>query len=469
MMDRSSAILAGLVLALLVLAGSAVARADDPRPPEVGLALDLAGAVGLDDETFGIGAGQSASLALLVRPHPVISIAGGAHIFALYGERPLAFFGTRLGLRLHWGELFGIDPDAWLEVSHVYGLSGPVVRHGLDFGIGIAFSLFDAVAAGPSIRVQWIDDPDGTDVWILLFGLTIVGWPGRPDDAPEGWVSRARAPRHVTATSFEEAHARAPAPPARPWLLPDIELFGVHGVDDDHRDAIGFGGGATAAVDFPIVSWLGVHAGVTGMVLTAQSANPVAWAGTRLGLRLHWTDAAHLEGDGWLDAHHVYGVSGGVATHGADVGAGYAFDVTSFLRIGPAVRLTILTDPGAGPAMMLSIGLSASIRPPQAGPGNTDGDTFLDRDDRCHQTEVGRRGDRENPGCPIVDRDADGVPDDQDLCDSEPAGADPDPARRGCPLRDRDGDGVVDAHDFCPEVSATGDASDPLRDGCPFE
>lgn len=464
-MTRAAAGLAALAVALA--AGQARADDEEPRGPEVGIALDLAASIGLDEQTLALGLGQSASLALLVRPHPYVSLAAGAHAFAFYGDGAIASFGTRAGLRLHWGELLRIDPDAWLEVSHVYGLSGSIARHGIDFGVGLAFELFDAVSAGPSVRVQWIEDPDGTPVWILLFGLTVVGWPGRSGaGAPDAWVSRARPPDYVPPRNAAEAPA-ARRDPGRAWLLPDIEIFGVHAVDDDHRDTVGFGGGASAAVDFLLVPWLGVHAGVTGMAVQLQSGAPAAWAGTRLGMRFHWTEAAGIEGDGWIDAHHVYGVSGGISTHGADVGIGYSFDVFAYLRLGPMVRLTIMTDPGAGPAMMLSAGVSVSIRPPTRGPGNQDGDEYLDRDDRCTEARAGHRQDVNNPGCPLLDRDGDGVPDDRDECDTEPAGEEPDPRHPGCPLRDRDGDGVPDDHDFCVDVPA-GEERDPLRDGCPI-
>lgn len=460
-----------LVLGVALLFTSAPARADeDPleRGPELGLALDLAAALGLDDETLALGVGQAASLALLVRPHPVISLAVGAQAFALYGDGPIAWIGTRTGLRFHWGELVGFEPDAWIEVSHVYGFSSAIARHGIDFGLGLAFPLYEAVAAGPFVRVEWIEDPDGTPVWLLALGLTVAGWPARSGaSAPPGWVSRARPPRYVAPRNAPEAALRPRASLGAPFLLPDMELFGVHAIDDDHRDLVGFGGGITAAVEVPIVPWLGVHAGIAGMAVELQSGTPAAWAGTRLGLRFHWTAAAGIEGDGWIDAHHAYGVSGGIATHGADFGIGYAFDVLAYLRMGPMARVSVLHDPGAGPAVLLAAGLSISVRPPERGPGNHDGDEYLDREDRCAEVPSGPHRDADNPGCPLLDRDGDGVPDDRDRCDTEPAGDEPDPRFPGCPRRDRDGDGVPDDHDFCPDVAGTG-SGDPLRDGCPI-
>ena len=462
---------AGLVIALAaataITADPGLAHAQD-RDPEVGLVLDLSAVVGLDPESTSLGVGQGASLAALFRPHPLISLAVGGHMFALYGEGPVAWFGTRMGLRFHWGELLGLEQDAWLEINHIWGLSGSVSRHGLDVGLGLAFPFFDALYAGPSVHLQYIDDPDGTPVWILSLGLSIVGWPGRSsDDAPPSYVSSARHPHYVPPRNNEEAQARPMVSRGQAWILPDIELVGLHGVDDSHRDDIGFGGGASASVEFPFLTWLGVHAGVTGMAISAQAGSPAAWAGTHVGLRFHWTDLAQVEGDGWIDAHHVYGVSGGISTHGADVGIGYAFDVLSFLRVGPVVRLTILTDPGTDPAMLLSVGVSVTMRQPEPGPGNVDGDFLLDREDHCGEIGEGMVEDPENPGCPLLDRDGDGVPDDRDRCDTEPMGSEPDPEQPGCPLRDRDGDGVVDVHDFCMDLGVDADVGDPLRDGCP--
>ncbi len=457
-----------LAVGLLALAPTPTAAAQDDVDFELGLSLDLGAIAGLDPETNALGIGNTALGELLVRPHPVISAALGAQMFAMYGEGPVAWFGTRAGLRLHWSELIdGFEPDAWIQVTHVFGLSGPVSRHGLDVGLGLGFWMFDAMSAGPTVHLMWTDDPDGTPVWALIAGLTVTGWPGRPSSgAPEVYRSRARRPRYVAPGNFDHAR-RTARPPGQIALLPHVEVFGLHALDDDHRDSIGFGGGVTASVEFPLVPWLGVQAGVTGMAVSADSGNPAAWAGTQLGVRFHWTAVAGLEGDGWIDAHHVYGVSGGISTHGADVGFGYSFDALSFLRIGPVVRGTLLTDPGADPAMLLQIGATVTIRAPERGPGNRDGDLLLDRDDHCADTEGGRIEDPNNPGCPLLDRDRDGVPDNEDQCDSEPEGAYPDPDRRGCPLPDHDGDGVPDPMDFCPETPVEEGAADPLRDGCP--
>ncbi len=407
---------------------------------------------------------------LLIRPHPFVSIPLGAQMFALYGQGATAWFGSREGLRLHVGEIFGWEPDVYVDVGHVFGFSNGVSEHGVDTAVGVSFPFFDALYAGPVVHMTWLDDPDGTPVWMLLVGLNISGWPGRGDsNAPDGWVSHARRPHYVAPSGVAEARSRARHSSNHIWLLPDLELFGVHALDDGHRNSVGFGAGASASVELPFLSWLGVHVGVTGMVIALDAGRPAAWVGTHEGVRFHWTDVAHIEGDGWIDIHHVYGVSSGIATHGADLGAGYMFDALSFLRVGPTVRATVLADPGGDPAVLLSVGLTVAIRGPTAGPGNADGDRYLDRDDCCGEIHEGQVEDPNNPGCPLLDRDSDGVPDDQDMCSTEPAGDEPDPEHLGCPLRDRDHDGVADEHDFCPADPAGANGGDPLRDGCPLD
>lgn len=468
---RGAGCLAALVCGLSMLLAPASALADDDFDFELGLNLDLGAIAGLDPESNEMGVGNSANAEILVRPHPVVSVAVGAHMFALYGQGPVGWFGTRAGLRFHWGSLIdGFEPDAWIQVTHLFGLSGPIARHGVDIGLGLGFFLFDAMSAGPTIHLIYTDDPDGTPVWMLIAGLTVTGWPGRPDTgAPEAYVSPARRRRRYVAPTNLELARRQERQAAPIGLLPHVELLGLHALDDAHRDSIGFGGGASAAVEFPIQPWIGVQAGVTGMAVSASTGNPASWAGTELGVRFHWTAAAGLEGDGWIDANWVYGTSSNIATHGASAALGYSFDVASFLRLGPVVRGFMLTDPGTDPAWILAAGLEVAIRAPERGPGNRDGDFLLDREDACLDTEGGRVEDPNNPGCPLLDRDGDGVADNRDMCDTEPEGAYPDPDRRGCPLPDRDGDAIPDRMDFCPDTRVTVDDenADPLRDGCP--
>jgi outer membrane protein OmpA-like peptidoglycan-associated protein len=112
------------------------------------------------------------------------------------------------------------------------------------------------------------------------------------------------------------------------------------------------------------------------------------------------------------------------------------------------------------------LGLSATFgrksNPPRSiddgGPKDSDGDGFLDDEDKCPQTP-GVAPD----GCPLEDRDGDGFPDDEDKCPDEP-GIYPD----GCPRPDRDGDGIPDELDKCPDEPETWNGYMDT-DGCPDE
>jgi outer membrane protein OmpA-like peptidoglycan-associated protein len=95
---------------------------------------------------------------------------------------------------------------------------------------------------------------------------------------------------------------------------------------------------------------------------------------------------------------------------------------------------------------------------PKSGPGDLDGDGFLDPDDKCIDVP-GVAPD----GCPIPDTDGDGFKDDVDKCIDEP-GVEPD----GCPIRDTDGDGIMDPDDQCPKEPETRNKYQDA-DGCPDE
>lgn len=92
------------------------------------------------------------------------------------------------------------------------------------------------------------------------------------------------------------------------------------------------------------------------------------------------------------------------------------------------------------------------------GPRDSDGDGFLDDEDKCPSTP-GVAPD----GCPLEDRDGDGFPDAEDKCPDEP-GIYPD----GCPRPDRDGDGIPDDLDKCPDEPETWNGFQDT-DGCPDE
>lgn len=128
-------------------------------------------------------------------------------------------------------------------------------------------------------------------------------------------------------------------------------------------------------------------------------------------------------------------------------------------------RLAYFTNTAFDPAGTAKpLNLTASVGVSIFGFGgpsrDSDGDLVANNDDRCPDTPLGARVDRE--GCP-TDGDSDGVFDGIDRCDGTPAGALVDGA--GCP-KDTDSDGVFDGIDVCPNTPprAVADAN-----GCPID
>lgn len=135
------------------------------------------------------------------------------------------------------------------------------------------------------------------------------------------------------------------------------------------------------------------------------------------------------------------------------------------------------------------LGFEPEKPPEPPKPVDTDGDGFIDKEDRC-PTEAGikendgcpdkdadgdsvvdrldkcpdKAGPVDNGGCPDTDADGDGVFDRLDKCPSEPGPK----ANGGCPDTDTDGDGIVDRLDKCPsEPETINNYKD--SDGCPDE
>lgn len=101
--------------------------------------------------------------------------------------------------------------------------------------------------------------------------------------------------------------------------------------------------------------------------------------------------------------------------------------------------------------LSLTLGLAKKPAPPPVAVKDTDGDGFMDPQDKC-PTVAGIAPD----GCPPPDSDKDGFIDPQDKCPTE-AGIAPD----GCPDKDPDKDGILDPTDKCPNEAGVG------PDGCP--
>jgi ELWxxDGT repeat protein len=88
-----------------------------------------------------------------------------------------------------------------------------------------------------------------------------------------------------------------------------------------------------------------------------------------------------------------------------------------------------------------------------------DGDTVVDADDLCPDTDTGLSVDLDGCADNQLDDDGDLVMNDVDLCPNTPAGAVVDAT--GCELPDADEDGITDADDLCPDtdVGATVDTN----------
>ncbi len=97
---------------------------------------------------------------------------------------------------------------------------------------------------------------------------------------------------------------------------------------------------------------------------------------------------------------------------------------------------------------------------------DNDGDGILDAKDKCRDAAEDFDGSRDDDGCPDDDDDGDGVPDTEDRCRSEAEDRDGFQDEDGCPDPDNDGDGILDKADKCPSGP---EDKDGFRDddGCP--
>jgi OOP family OmpA-OmpF porin len=144
------------------------------------------------------------------------------------------------------------------------------------------------------------------------------------------------------------------------------------------------------------------------------------------------------------------------------------------------------------PEVLLGVSVALDLRreecaaPAAAGPKDSDGDGFVDPNDKCPmQSGIAPDGcpDKDSDGdtvfdskdacptepgsanlggCPVRDQDKDGIPDDFDKCPTEPG------PLNGCPDLDPDKDGVNAPDDKCPDKPETRNGFDD-EDGCPDE
>lgn len=106
-------------------------------------------------------------------------------------------------------------------------------------------------------------------------------------------------------------------------------------------------------------------------------------------------------------------------------------------------------------------------RRPAPPPRDTDGDGFLDPEDRCPLEKETYNDFQDDDGCPdVADRDGDGILDPDDACVDDPETVNGIDDEDGCPELDHDGDGLLGSQDACPEAAEDFDGFQDA-DGCP--
>ncbi len=101
------------------------------------------------------------------------------------------------------------------------------------------------------------------------------------------------------------------------------------------------------------------------------------------------------------------------------------------------------------------------------GPGDRDGDGYLDPDDQCPDQPENFNGFQDQDGCPDdPDSDGDGIADSRDGCPLDPEDRDSYLDDDGCPEGDNDADGIADAVDNCRNEPEDPDGYND-QDGCP--
>jgi OOP family OmpA-OmpF porin len=97
-----------------------------------------------------------------------------------------------------------------------------------------------------------------------------------------------------------------------------------------------------------------------------------------------------------------------------------------------------------------------------------DGDGILDADDDCPEAAENMNGVDDTDGCPEEDPDSDGLVGSKDACPTEAEDFDKFLDEDGCPDTDNDNDTVPDVSDACPDQPETWNGFDDT-DGCPDE
>jgi hypothetical protein len=104
---------------------------------------------------------------------------GGGNFFVLTpgSLNETNYFGTQLGVRLHWTTLLNVFGDGYVEAHWAYGASEGgatnISAHGFDVGLGYLIELSPVVGLGPWVRFQWMKDPGLSNPMLLEAGLAL--------------------------------------------------------------------------------------------------------------------------------------------------------------------------------------------------------------------------------------------------------------------------------------------------------
>jgi outer membrane protein OmpA-like peptidoglycan-associated protein len=310
--------------------------------------------------------------------------------------------------------------------------------------------------------------------------------PAAPAEAPAAAETVAPAAAEAAPAAAEAAPATPPSTPApaaqiKPWR-PIQSARAETGlawlVTDPMAQQFGLGGGLSLTYEYRWLKWLGFEGRVSAYFFPSDEDFPTtagygSYFAPSAGVRVHPL-ADDLNGDLWVGASLALISTGEVIRPGAEVGAGFEYDLTDWLHGGPYARFhyafeTNRDNPGWADGDFLSIGFSGSMRvfepPPPPPPPDADKDGLIDSADACPDKAEDFNKFKDQDGCPDgdLDSDGDGIFDVSDACVDAPEDKDGFQDQDGCPDPDNDGDGILDLDDKCPEQPGP-DAGCPVPD-----
>jgi outer membrane protein OmpA-like peptidoglycan-associated protein len=348
----------------------------------------------------------------------------------------------------------GLDGERFAPAAGAAGgffVERPVVPAHLGYGLGLFLHLGD-----DALLVR--DRPSGATRSLLLdtaFSLDLLASVGLFDRLELALHLPLRLVYSGEASTVDGGPLAAGEGIGDLRLVPKLALL-------HHGDELGgFLLGLAAPVSLPTgtASALRGSGGVTVEPRLLALGYGQRWylAGS-LGFRLRAGEAAYAPGhevtfgaaftvrptseDGWIDLQ-LEAVGGFLPGVEARALSNLPLEVLAGLIIRPAPRWSIYAGGGLGvtnglavPDFRLIGGLRYVVGlPTRGGQKDRDGDSIIDRQDRCPQEAEDLDGFEDGDGCPEADNDRDGIGDDEDECpdDAEERGGDGD----GCPDRPR--------------------------------